>query len=45
MTYDDVLAYGLTLADTISENHFGMASLKTDCRTSVDVGASPGRLC
>ena len=41
MTFDDVLAYGLTLADTIRKSYYGTPSLKTGGRAFASVGRDP----
>ena len=41
MTFDDVLAYGLTLADTIRKSYYGTPSLKTGGRVFASVGRDP----
>jgi hypothetical protein len=42
MTYDDVLDYGLTLPDTVLENHYCTPSVKTNGRAIVGVGREAG---
>lgn len=41
MTYDDMLVYGLTLAETIHENQYTTPLLKTDGRAFTSVGREP----
>lgn len=41
MTFDDVLAYDLTLADTIRKSHYGTLSPKTGGRAFASVGREP----
>ncbi len=42
MTYDDIIAFALTLLDTVLENHYGTPSVKTNGRPLVGVGREPG---